>query len=111
MINKYRKLNLFVVILLLSLPILANAEVSFRIPDGRLLKVGMSRIEVISMLGEPLSKDIETHGISTEPAYEGKKTETWSYILEGSIGGTYLVNLTLEGGIVVAIYAKQQGRM
>ena len=109
MVNRHWQLSLLVIVFSFSLS--SEAQESFRLSGGHLLKIGMTRIEVVSTVGEPLSKDIETHGISTEPAYTGKKIETWTYRLEGSIGGTYLVSLTLESGVVVAIYTKQQGRM
>ena len=37
--------------------------------------------------------------------------ETWSYRLQGDIGGEYLVSLTLKAGKVVAINSKQLERI
>ncbi|SEA72189.1 hypothetical protein [Alkalimonas amylolytica] len=82
----------------------------FRLKDGKLLTCNMSRIELLDRAGEPLSKDVEVHAISTKPQETGRRIETWSYILPGAIGGNYLVSITLEQGKVTAIESRQQQR-
>ncbi|MCC5826788.1 DUF2845 domain-containing protein [Alkalimonas sp.] len=82
----------------------------FRLNDGRLINCGMSRIELLDRAGEPVSKDVEVHAISTKPEETGRRIETWSYILPGAIGGNYLVSITLEQGKVTAIESRQQKR-
>lgn len=82
----------------------------FRIKDGKLLSCNMSRIELLDRAGEPLSKDVEVHAISIEPGQAGQRIETWSYILPGSIGGNYLVSITLVQGRITAIESRQQRR-
>ncbi|MBZ9610684.1 hypothetical protein [Rheinheimera maricola] len=88
----------------------ANA-CGFRLNDGKLLKCGMTRIEVMAVAGEPLAKDIETTAVDSGEPVKGETIETWSYRLQGDIGGEYLVSVTLSAGKVSAIYRKQQGRI
>lgn len=82
----------------------------FRLEDGHLLSCGMSRIELLDRAGEPISKDVEVHAVSIEPGQAGQRVETWSYILPGSIGGNYLVSITLVQGKITAIERQQQKR-
>lgn len=101
-----------VLVLLLPLTFMTfSAEAcGFRLSDGRLLSCGMSRIELLDRAGEPLSKDVEVHAVSDEPAVAGRRVETWSYIVKGDIGGNYLVSIRLENGRVTAIESQQQRR-
>lgn len=87
------------------------AACGFRLDDGKLLRCGMSRIDIVAAAGEPASKDIETLGVDTGEPVKGETIETWSYRLQGDIGGQYLVSLTLKAGKVVAINTKQLGRI
>lgn len=90
----------------------AQASASgFRLSDGKLLSCGMTRIEVLSLAGEPVAKDVETLGVDIGEPVKGTTVETWSYRLKGDIGGEYLVSLTIKGGKVTAINSKQQGRL
>ncbi|MEE2024267.1 hypothetical protein [Alkalimonas mucilaginosa] len=70
----------------------------------------MSRIELLDRAGEPISKDVEVHAVSIEPGQAGQRVETWSYILPGSIGGNYLVSITLVQGKITVIERQQQKR-
>lgn len=83
----------------------------FRLSDGKLLSCDMTRIEVLSLAGEPVTKDVETLGVDIGEPVKGTTVETWSYRLKGDIGGEYLVSLTIKGGKVTAINSKQQGRL
>ena len=83
----------------------------FRLDDGKLLRCGMKRIDVIALAGEPVSKDVDTLGVDTGEPVKGETIETWSYRLQGDIGGEYLVSLTLKAGKVVAISSKQLERI
>lgn len=87
------------------------AACGFRLDDGKLLRCGMKRVDVMALAGEPLSKDVDTLGIDTGEPVKGETTETWSYRLQGDIGGEYLVSLTLKAGKVVAISSKQLERI
>ena len=82
-----------------------------RLDDGKLLRCGMKRVDVMAVAGEHLSKDIDTLGTDTGAPVKGETTETWSYRLQGDIGGEYLVSLTLKAGKVVAISSKQLERI
>lgn len=83
----------------------------FRLEDGKLLRCGMKRIEVLALVGEPIAKDVETLGVDTGEPVKGETIETWSYRLQGDIGGEYLVSLTLKAGKVAAISSKQSDRI
>lgn len=83
----------------------------FRLSDGKLLSCGMTRIEVLSLAGEPLAKDVETLGVDIGEPVKGTTVETWSYRLKADIGGEYLVSLTLRGGKVTAINSIQLNRI
>ena len=83
----------------------------FRLSDGKLLSCGMTRIDVLSLAGEPVAKDVETLGVDTGEPVKGTTIETWSYRLKGDIGGDYLVSLSLAGGKVTAIRSTQLGRL
>lgn len=88
-----------------------SAACGFRLDDGKLLRCGMTRIEVMSLAGEPVSKDVDTLGVDTGEVGKGETVETWSYRLQGDIGGEYLVSLTLKAGKVTAISSKQRERI
>lgn len=83
----------------------------FRLDSGKLLRCGMQRIDVIAVVGEPLSKNVEVLGIDSGEPVKGETTETWIYRLQADIGGQYLVSLTLQAGKVVAINRKQLERI
>ena len=83
----------------------------FRLSDGKLLRCGMTRIDVLSLAGEPVAKDVETLGVDIGEPVKGTTVETWSYRLKGDIGGEYLVSLTLKGGKVSAIDSRQLNRI
>ena len=97
--------------LLMALSSGSYSDNSFRTVDGRLLRTGMNRIEVLSLVGQPYSKDVESYGINIDEHSGGRTIETWSYVLQSTIGGWFLVSLTLEGGVVTAIWTKQEGRL
>lgn len=83
----------------------------FRLADGKLLKCGMPRIEVLALAGQPEFKDIETLGVDNGEPVSGETVETWSYQLKADMGGEYLVSVTLTAGKVTAINRKQMGRL
>ena len=83
----------------------------FRLADGKLLKCGMPRIEVLALAGQPDFKDIETVGVDNGEAVSGETVETWSYRLKADMGGDYLVAVTLTSGKVTSIHRKQLGRL
>ena len=87
------------------------AACGFRLDSGKLLRCGINRIELLSLAGEPLSKDIETLGVDTGEPVKGETLETWSYRLKGDMGGQFLVSVSLQAGKVTAITSKQQNRL
>ena len=97
----------------LTLLIFSNnaSACGFRLDNGKLVRCGMNRIELLSLAGEPLSKDIETLGVDTGEPVKGETIETWSYRLQGDMGGQFLVSVSLQAGKVTAITSKQQGRL
>jgi len=98
-------------VLMLTFSMSADAGKSFRTQSGRLITTGMSKVEVLDLIGEPLSRDVYTRGLSLDPISVGKTVETWSYLLSGSIGGEYYLTITLEDGYVIEVASKQRGRI
>ncbi len=105
------RLFVFLSVLLLTLSMSADAGNSFRTQSGRLITTGMSRVEVLDLIGEPLSRDTYTQGLSLDPISVGKTVESWSYLISGSIGGEYYLTIILEDGYVVEVASKQRGRI
>jgi hypothetical protein len=106
------KLKVVLFLALLSCALVAGAADSFRLANGSLISAGKSKAEVIALAGEPLYHDVETIAVDTgEGARRPVKRESMTYRLPGSIGGMYLVVVTVENGSVVAVTAKQEGRL
>lgn len=93
----------------MSLPALADC--SFRSAEGKLLRCGMSGIEVLDRLGQPLLKEQMTLGVSTNSAERGQTIEVWSYKTKADMGGEFLLSLEFTDGKVSKISRKQQGRL
>ncbi len=85
---------------------IAQAGGSFRLANGKLLEEGQTVSEVIALAGKPLHKDV-LRGHHRHSA----TTEKLSFELDGSIGGKYLVVVTVQGGIVQSVSAKQLDRL
>lgn len=105
------KFSVQIVLLLFFVVAVPAQACGFRLADGKLLKCGMPRVEVLALAGQPEYKDVETVGIDTGEQARGETTETWSYRLTADMGGDYLVSLTLTAGKVTAISRKQLGRL
>jgi hypothetical protein len=93
----------------LSLPAMANC--SFRLDDGKLLSCGMSGIEVVDRLGQPLLKEQLTLGVSTNSVERGQTVDVWSYKTRADMGGEFLLSIEFTDGKVSKISRKQQGRL
>jgi hypothetical protein len=89
----------------------ANAKSSFRLENGKLLSVGNSKSEIISLVGVPVYQDVEKVAIDNGQEGNPVKREVLMYKLEGSIGGIYLVVITIENNKVVSIASKQEDRI
>ena len=105
--------NAIVVLFVLSffLAFGAQAAGSFRLDSGRLISTGQSKSEVLVLAGEPLYQEVETIAVDQGGDEDPVKREVLTYKLNGSIGGEYLVVVTLENNTVVAITSKQTSRM
>ena len=57
---------------------------SFRAPDGELVRVGMTRAEVVKHAGKPADENVISHGVTTDEAV-GLTREAWTYRLPDGI--------------------------
>lgn len=105
-----RLIKTIVFCLFLTSALTANAGSSFRMSDGKLISVGLSKSELIALAGQPLYTDVETiavdHGKPSKPI----KREVLTFRLDASIGGPSLVVVTVENNTVVSINSKQESR-
>ena len=98
-------------VLLLIIIFSCDVNASFRLKNGKLISVGSSKSEIISLVGSPLSKDVEQIAIDNGTVDNPIKREILTYQLKGSIGGLYLVVITVENNKVVSISSKQENRI
>jgi len=80
-----------------------HANEYFDLADGRTLKNGMTRTEVISLIGKPTFREVESSALTVNHNLGASTVETWSYFLDKSVGGRHLVSITLEQGVVVGV--------
>jgi hypothetical protein len=78
------------------------ADDSFRTAEGQIIEPGMTTAEVLETIGPP-GQDPDPSDIDIDI---GQSVETWTYVLQGSIGGPYLVRIELEGGEVRDVNAE-----
>ena len=81
----------FVLILCLALPLLAHAFDTYRV-GSRLIRIGDSVSELVSMIGQPLYKE------SIETGRGGFVGERWQYRLDNKA-----VTFTIRGGRIERI--------
>ncbi len=105
------KLSLSIILFTLLFTLNANAKSSFRLENGKLLSVGNSKSEIISLVGVPVYQDVEKVAIDNGQEGNPVKREVLMYKLKGSIGGIYLVVITIENNKVVSIASKQEDRI
>ena len=105
------KLSLSIILFTLLFTLNANAKSSFRLENGKLLSVGNSKSEIISLVGLPVYQDVEKVAIDNGQEGNPVKREVLMYKLKGSIGGIYLVVITIENNKVVSIASKQEDRI
>lgn len=103
--------KLSIILLTLLLTFNANAKSSFRLDNGKLLSVGQSKSELIALAGVPIYQDVENVAIDNSQQANPIKREVWMYKLEGSIGGLYYVEVSIENNKVVLITSKQEDRI
>ncbi|WP_022961088.1 hypothetical protein [Halopseudomonas pelagia] len=105
------KLKIILLLSLMSCALVAQAAGSFRLMSGKLISSGQSKSEIIAVVGVPLYQDVETIGVDEGGGGHPIKREVLTYKLDGSIGGEYLVIITVENNTVVSITSKQTSRM
>ena len=91
------KLKIILLLSLMSCALVAQAAGSFRLMSGKLISSGQSKSETI--------------GVDEGGGGHPIKREVLTYKLDGSIGGEYLVIITVENNTVVSITSKQTSRM
>lgn len=84
---------------------------SFRLENGDLILVGQSKSEVIALAGTPLDQDVTQIAVDNGQGGTPIKREVLTYKMKGSIGGLYLVMVTVENAKVVSVASKQQNRI
>jgi len=104
-----KKFSLIILFSILTFTLNVNAN--FRLKNGQLLTVGSSKSEIISLAGSPLYQDLEKIAVDNGRGDEPIKREVLTYKLKGSIGGLYLVVITVENNKVVSISSKQENRI
>lgn len=98
-------------LLLLVVTFSAQASGNFRQPNGTVIAEGNRKSEVIALAGAPLYQDTETLAVDSGAGGNPVKREILTYRLEGSIGGMYLVVITIENNKVIAVESKQESRL
>jgi hypothetical protein len=63
---------------------------SFRTANGELVRVGMTRAEVVKSAGPPLDKSVLAHGLAVD-GQTGLTREAWTY---RTADGTYTLTFT-----------------
>lgn len=81
----------------------ASRADSFRLENGRLITDGMSRIEVLSRAGPPLTTTLLSIGINGMPS-----REQWLYRAPGSISGAYWISVIFEGDTAIEVRAERE---
>lgn len=106
-----KKCSLSILLLALFFSLAVHAKNSFRLESGKILSVGKSKSEIIALAGAPMYQDVEQVAIDNGQVGKSVKREVLMYKLKGSIGGLYLVVVTVENNNVVSISSKQEDRI
>lgn len=104
----------FIATMLMALSVcvvIAHAAGGFRLANGKLIEVGQTRSAVLALAGKPLDRHVERTGIHAGRGRGSVKEEVLTFRLTGSIGGKYLVVVTVENNRVVAVRSKQMDRL
>jgi hypothetical protein len=83
---------------------------SFRISGGELIRCGMSKIEVMNKIGSPEYTNTDSIGVNDGYGRGGRTVQSWSYIVQGDIGGDYYLTVQFAANKVVNIETKQVNR-
>lgn len=106
-----KKLSFSILLLSLIFSFTANARDSFRLDNGKMITVGKKKYEIIELVGTPLSQSVVQVAVDNGQGGNPIHREVLVYKLEGSVGGLYLVELTIENGKVVLITSTQAKRI
>lgn len=106
-----RTLSLTLFINLIAASFYAQADGSFRLPNGKLIQEGKSKQEIIYIAGDPVYSEVETLAVDEGGGGNPTKREVLTYRLPSSLGGMSLVIVTIENNKVVSIESKQESRM
>ncbi|WP_019617276.1 hypothetical protein [Psychromonas ossibalaenae] len=106
-----KKFNLPILVLVLLFSTAVSAKNSFRLENGNILSVGKSKSEIIALAGTPIYQGVERVAIDNGQGDNPVNREVLMYKLNGSIGGLYIVVVTVENNIVVSITFKQEDRI
>lgn len=97
----------------------ADASDSFRLENGNLIRTGLTKLELLAIVGPPMTTEdvmqrVERPQNSTTQqiitSHEVLNEQRLTYQLAGSIGGDYLVEVTIRQGKVTAIHSVQLNR-
>ena len=105
------KFSVILVLVLSYASFSAHADESFRLSSGKLIKVGNSKQEIISIAGDPIYEDIETVAVDNGTGNTPIKREILTFRLSSSLGGKSLVVVTIENSIATSVVSKQEKRM
>lgn len=105
-------IKIFILSVLILVSLVASADGSFRLSNGKLIKDGISIGKLQSLAGKPLYHDVHTTGVDNGRGGNIPiKRETLTFELKGFIGGLYIVTASLENGVVVSISSRQKDRI
>ena len=111
-------LSCWVIVVMMCLQT-ADASDSFRLENGNLIRTGLTKLELLAIVGPPMmTEDImqrverpqnsTTQQIITN--HQVLDEQRLTYQLAGSIGGDYLVEVTIRQGKVTAVHSVQLNR-
>ncbi len=105
-ISKFIKLGVLVITFAANS---AWASGSFRLDNGKLIYSGMSKTELMSVAGSPMSTETIPK-INKDGEQVHSDEQILIYKLQGSIGGEHLIEARVMNGKVVALDATQSNR-
>ncbi len=103
---KLMKLGVLVTALLVNV---AWASSSFRLDNGKIIRTGMSQLELSSVAGRPMTVE-KIQKLNAQGEQVDSDEQKHIYRLKGSIGGEYLVAATIRDSKVVALEVIQSER-
>lgn len=105
-----KTLIVLITCLSLSFTSIAHERNSFRLTNGKLIKLGKTKSDILMLVGAPLFHETEQFSVDIGQDSEPKKREIFTYKLDGSIAGKHIVVITFENNQVISISSKQANR-